>query len=59
MNQTINIAQIMLPKVSTVYICENATVRQGMEVFQRYGYTAIPVVSKDGKYLSSITEGDF
>ena len=59
MNQTINIAQIMLPKVSTVHICENATVRQGMEVFQRYGYTGIPVVSEDGKYLGSITEGDF
>ena len=58
MNQTINIAQIMLLKVSTVHICENATVRQGMEVFQRYGYTAIPVVSEDGKYLGSITEGD-
>lgn len=59
MNHTINIAQIMLPKVSTVHICENATVRQGMEVFQRYGYTAIPVVSEDGKYLGSVTEGDF
>lgn len=59
MNHTINIAQIMLPKVSTVHICENATVRQGMEVFQRYGYTAIPVVNEDGKYLGSVTEGDF
>lgn len=59
MNQKINIAQIMLPKISTVHICENATVRQGMEVFQRYGYTAIPVVSEDGKYLGSVTEGDF
>lgn len=59
MNHTINIAQIMLPKVSTVHISESDTVRQGMEVFQRYGYTAIPVVSKEGKYLGSVTEGDF
>lgn len=59
MNQKVNIAQIMLPKVSTVYICENDTVRQGMEIFQRYRYTAIPVVSKDGKYLGSVSEGDF
>lgn len=59
MNHKVNIAQIMLPKVLTVYISENSTVRQGMEVFQRYGYTAIPVVSDDGKYLGSVTEGDF
>lgn len=59
MEQRVNIAQIMLPKVSTVQICESDTVRQGMEVFQRYGYTAIPVVSEDGKYLGSVTEGDF
>ncbi len=59
MNRKINIAQIMLPKISTVHICESDTVRQGMEVFLRYGYTAIPVVSKDGKYLGSVTEGDF
>ncbi len=59
MNHTINIAQIMLPKVETAYICENDTVRQGMEVFQRYGYTAIPVLDNSGKYLGSVTEGDF
>lgn len=59
MSQLINIAQIMLPKVSTVYLRENDTVRQGMEVFQKHGYTAVPVVSRGGKYLGSVTEGDF
>lgn len=59
MKQRVNIAQIMLPKVSTVTVRQNDTVRQGMEIFQRYGYTAIPVVSEDGTYLGSITEGDF
>lgn len=59
MNQKMNIAQIMLPKVLTVTICETNTVRQGMEVFLRYGYTAIPVVGEDGKYLGSVSEGDF
>lgn len=58
-NHPINIAQIMIPKVLTVHICDTDTVRQGMEVFQRYGYTAIPVISEDGKYLGSVTEGDF
>lgn len=59
MNHPINIAQIMTPKVLTVQICDHDSVRQGVEIFQRYGYTAIPVVSEDGKYLGSVTEGDF
>ncbi len=59
MSQMINIARIMLPKVSTVCLCENDTVRQGMEAFQVHGYTAVPVISQEGKYLGSVTEGDF
>lgn len=59
MEHKVNIAQIMLPKISTVCICDSDTVRRGMEVFQQYGYTAIPVVSEDGKYLGSVSEGDF
>lgn len=30
-----------------------------MEKLRRYGYTAIPVISKEGKYVGSISEGDF
>lgn len=59
MNQRINIAKLMMPIVSTVHICDDATVRQGMEIFQRYGYTAIPVVDHNGRYLGCVTEGDF
>lgn len=56
---TMNIARIMIPKVLTVHICENDTVRQGMDMFQQHGYTAVPVVSTDGRYVGSVTEGDF
>lgn len=58
-NDKINIAQIMLPKVSTAYIKENASVRQGMEMFRYHGYTAIPVVGEEGEYLGCVSEGDF
>lgn len=37
-----NLAKIMIPKVSTVFLRENQTVRQGWEVMHRHGYTAIP-----------------
>ena len=39
-----NIAKIMIPKVCTVFIHEDDTVRQGIEVMKRHGYTAIPVL---------------
>lgn len=55
----INIAQIMLPKVSTAHIKHNASVRQGMEMFRYHGYTAIPVVGEEGEYLGCVSEGDF
>ncbi len=54
-----NIAKIMTPKILTEYIHENTTVRQGIERMRSHGYTAIPVLDKNDKYLGCITEGDF
>ena len=36
-----NIAKIMTPKYSTACLQEDSTVRQGLEIMRRYGYTAI------------------
>lgn len=33
--------------------------RQGLEKLERSGYTAIPVISRQGEYIGTITEGDF
>ena len=54
-----NIAKIMIPKVSTVFLHENDTVRQGLERFRRHGYTAVPVLNEMEQYVGSVTEGDF
>lgn len=54
-----NIAGIMIPKVSTVFIHEEDTVRQGLECFMVHGYTAIPVLNEKEQYIGSVTEGDF
>ena len=54
-----NIAMIMIPKVSTAFIHENDTVRQGLEHFMVHGYTAIPVLNENEQYVGSVTEGDF
>ena len=54
-----NIAKIMIPKSMTVYIHEDCSVRQGLEVISRHSYTAIPVLDGDGVYIGSVAEGDF
>lgn len=54
-----NIAKIMIPKISTAFLYENNTVRQGLEKFTRYGYTAVPVLNENGIYAGTVTEGDF
>ena len=53
-----NLARIMIPKVSTVFLKENQSVRQGWEIMNRNGYTAIPVLNTDGKYIGTVSEGD-
>lgn len=54
-----NIAKIMIPKISTVFLHEQQTVRQGWEVMTCGGYTAIPVLDDEERYIGSVTEGDF
>ena len=54
-----NIARIMIPKVSTVFLHEKDAVRQGLERFMVHGYTAIPVLNEQEQYIGSVTEGDF
>lgn len=54
-----NLAKIMIPKVSTVFLKENQTVRQGWEIMNRNGYTAIPVLDVEGRYTGTVSEGDF
>ena len=54
-----NIAKIMIPKSLTVFLQESSTVRQGLESMAGHSYTAIPVLDASGRYIGSVTEGDF
>ena len=54
-----NIPKILTPKAMTAYLSAEDTVRQGLEVMKRHGYTAIPVLDDHGAYIGCITEGDF
>lgn len=54
-----NVAFFLIPKSHVAHLIEGSSFRQGMEKLHRHGYTAIPVIAKDGRYLGSISEGDF
>ena len=53
-----NIAFFLTPKEEVVWIAEDSTLRQALEKMEYHRYTAMPLVSKEGKYTGTITEGD-
>ena len=53
-----NILFFLTPKSDVAVIQAESTLRQTLEKLEVYGYTALPVVSRSGKYVGTITEGD-
>ena len=53
-----NIAFFLTPKNEVVCENQDATMRQVMERMEHHGYTAIPIIDKEGKYVGTLTEGD-
>ena len=54
-----NVLMLLKPKETVKYIYDDNTLRQGMEKMRAHSYTAIPVISDDGKYVGTVSEGDF
>ena len=54
-----NVIMLLKPKTTVQYIFEGNTLRQGLEKMRAHSYTAIPVISQDGKYVGTVSEGDF
>lgn len=50
---------LLKPKSTVKYIFDTNTLRQGIEKMRAHSYTAIPVISEDGKYVGTVSEGDF
>ena len=54
-----NIAYFLLPKNRVAYLYDDFTFRQGLEKMRHHNYRAIPVISRDGQYVGTVSEGDF
>jgi CBS-domain-containing membrane protein len=53
-----NILFFLTPKAMCSYIDSDATLRQAMERMENSGYTALPVLDREGGYCGVVTEGD-
>lgn len=53
-----NILFFITPKEEVAHVQEEDTLRQVLEKMEHHGYTAIPLLGRDGKYIGTITEGD-
>lgn len=48
----------LLPKGKCAYINETDSIRQAIEKMEHHNYTAIPILSSEGKYISTLSNGD-
>lgn len=53
-----NILFFLTPKSEVAWVEEDDTLRQGLEKMEHHGYAAVPLLSKSGKYIGTITDGD-
>ena len=53
-----NILFFLKPKGDIAFIYNDFTLRQAIEKMRHYGYTAIPVLDRSGKYVGTLSEGD-
>lgn len=53
-----NILFFITPKSEVEYLYDYYTIRQAAEKMEHNRYTSIPVINEQGKYVSTITEGD-
>ena len=53
-----NILFFLKPKAEVAVIYSDYTLRQVLETMEYHRYSSIPMISRAGKYVGSITEGD-
>lgn len=54
-----NVIAMLKPKCSTTYLHAEDSLRDGLTVLKESGYSAVPVIDEAGKYVGTVSEGDF
>lgn len=53
-----NILFFLTPKASCAHVFDDDSVREALQRMELSGYTALPILSHDGEYRGTLTEGD-
>lgn len=53
-----NILFFLTPKNEVDYIYDDFTLRQAIEKMDYHGYTALPILDRQGHYVETLAEGD-
>ena len=53
-----NIAFFITPKHDVAWVKTTSTVRQAIERMEHHRYTAVPLLTPEGQYAGTLTEGD-
>jgi hypothetical protein len=54
-----NIMFFLKPKAEVSYLYDYNTIIKGLEKMQAYNFAGIPVIDKEGRYVGTVTQGDF
>lgn len=53
-----NVLFFLTPKSSCAHLSEDESVREALQRMELSGYSALPILSADGEYRGTLTEGD-
>ena len=53
-----NVLYFLTPKSEIYYLDNDSTLRQALEKMDYHKFTVIPLIDQDGRYVSTISEGD-
>lgn len=53
-----NIPLILTPKSRVSTVLDDDNIRMALEKMRHHGYSALPVIDKNNKYLGTLSEGD-
>ncbi|MBS5149988.1 MAG: CBS domain-containing protein [Butyricicoccus pullicaecorum] len=54
-----NIMFFLTHKSDVTYLYDDMGLKEGLDKLQESGYHAIPLISREGEYIGTVTEGDF
>ena len=53
-----DISAFLKPKNEVILIYDDQSIHDALETMEKSRYTSIPIISRDGRYVGTLTEGD-